>query len=105
MKCYISYHRKCWPQCFRCLQVTWEGLADDVTQADCFELGEGVRCHGGGLLNNAVWPLERAVVPRQSFLTGARGAGGALGPVLERYWVTSRGVTILVEDDSPLQVI
>lgn len=51
------------------------------------------------------WPLNRAEVPMSPFVTGSevRGHNG-WGPVLRRYFMSSKAAAIIVDDSTPLWV-
>lgn len=88
-----------------CHHVTWMSLSPDVEHCDCFEL-EDNRWFGGGI-NIAAdeWPLERGSFDKRPFVSGdiidhPRG----FGPVLERLWLSSKGVALLMRHPIPMQL-
>lgn len=51
------------------------------------------------------WPLNKAEVPMSAFVTGSEVRGNnAWGPVLRRYFMSSKGAAIIVDDNTPLWV-
>ena len=61
--------------------------------------------YGGGETQRQTWPIQS--VPREEvpFVTGdynAPSSSGAYGGVVETYWLTSSGVAIHVDEDTPL---
>lgn len=81
-----------------CTRIRWNVLSAFDDGSECFQLGDGVKWFGAGLLKNSSGTtLENASIPRQAFVTAARHAPGAFGPVLERFFLSSDGVAIVVE--------
>ena len=90
----------------RCYEIAWSASGKDVDFfMDCFELGDLYHLYGGSELFIQAWPLEKADIEMQPFLpSDCDSFTGAYGAVLERYWLTSRGGAILVDDAVPLHV-
>ena len=86
-----------------CYDIAWKTLdpLSVTTPKDCFELDWG-HWYGGGLLPSQVWPLNNLSLAPVPYVTGTMY--DSLGPVLERYWLTSNGVAIMVKQDSPLHI-
>ena len=87
-----------------CFDLAWTPLpGSHTTPHDCFQL-DPFRWYGGALLHSQRWPLEKMTIPRRPFIVGVIDGEDTFGPVLDRYWLTSTGVTITVAEDSPLLV-
>lgn len=95
-----------------CTRIIWEisEVKKDIVvfPVDCFNL-TGKHWYGGGELYNQSWPFESAKVDMTPFypediITAYYHKAPAFGPVLGRYWVTSNGTAILVNQSSPLLV-
>lgn len=85
-----------------CYSVQWTSLDAHTDPRDCFELREA-HWFGGGQLRAQPWPLERGSVSNTPYLSSTSGQW-PWGSVLERYWLSSRGVAIVGDDVSPLHV-
>ena len=85
-----------------CYEVTWSSSSDEG-QHDCFNLGQA-RWFGGGLIEGREWSLQKHSISRRKFLTGKLAHNSLFGPVLERYWLNSNGVAIVVAENSPLEI-
>ena len=85
-------------------QVTWQSLSASFTPHDCFLVGQA-NWYGGGEIAHDHWTIEKAPIAMQPFMSNDIGMEiGTYGSVLERYWLSSRGVAIYVDDDVPLHV-
>ncbi|NXS49018.1 SP15 protein, partial [Balaeniceps rex] len=85
-----------------CYGVHWTPLRPDVTLKDCFSMAN-VSWYGGASIRAQRWPLNGAESHAQPFVTGDFGKNPAgYGPVLERYFLGSTGVTVTVPPDVPL---
>lgn len=94
----------------RCVNVNWGSVeSDELTKfLDCFNL-EGMHWYGGSELYKQEWPLEKASIDMMPFIPSDTilGIGRGMrvyGTVLERYWFTSTGMAILVNESVPLHV-
>ena len=70
---------------------------------NCIQLS--ANWYGGGLLSDHRWPLNRANIPMQPFLTRRNNIsnnGAYFGPFLEPVFISSTGVAILIDDSLPL---
>ncbi|OXB59555.1 hypothetical protein ASZ78_010069 [Callipepla squamata] len=85
-----------------CYGVRWTPLRPDVMLKDCFSM-VNVSWYGGASLRAQRWPLNSAESPEQPFVSGdfSKNPTG-YGPVLERYFLGSTGVTVTVAPDVPL---
>src|SRR6218665_346829 len=87
-----------------CYDVRWLALSKEVTQSDCFELDDA-NWYGGGIsMKFDGWPLEKSSLFKRPFVSSALHDENGFGPVLERYWLSSKGVAIVIEENSPLHV-
>ena len=58
--------------------------------------------YGGGETRKQTWPIETVQRDEAPFVTGDFIGGAAYGGVVETYWLTSSGVAIHVDEDTPL---
>ena len=90
-----------------CYQIEWKTIGEDIMPWDCYEFGRAY-WYGGGLFYGQKWPLsnsfEMAPYILGSTLHGSDGSNPPFGPVLEPYWLTSKGVAIFVDSGCPLHV-
>ncbi|NWQ69494.1 SP15 protein, partial [Neopipo cinnamomea] len=85
-----------------CYGVRWTPLRPDVTLKDCFSMAN-VSWYGGPSISAQRWPLNGAESPAQPFVSGDLGTNpDGFGPVLDRYFLGSTGVTVTVAPDVPL---
>ncbi|NWT14135.1 SP15 protein, partial [Vireo altiloquus] len=85
-----------------CYGVRWTPLRPDVTLKDCFSMAN-VSWYGGPSILAQRWPLNAAESPAQPLVSGNLGTNpDGFGPVLERYFLGSTGVTVAVAQDVPL---
>ena len=84
-----------------CYDVEWEGL-DCVEQVltDCFTMTSS-HWYGGYQDTNQLWPFERNTMNLSDFLSHD-GFWPKIGNVLERYFISSSGAGIFVDNDVPL---
>ncbi|NWX12561.1 SP15 protein, partial [Aegotheles bennettii] len=85
-----------------CYSVRWTPLRPDVRLKDCFSMAN-VSWYGGASTRAQRWPLNGAESPAQPFVSGDFSKNPAgYGPVLERYFLGSTGVTVTVAPAVPL---
>ncbi|NXG50373.1 SP15 protein, partial [Psilopogon haemacephalus] len=85
-----------------CYGVHWTPLRPDVVLKDCFSMAN-ISWYGGASIRAQRWPLNGAQSPAQPFVGGDLSKNPAgYGPVLERYFLSSTGVTVTVAPDVPL---
>ncbi|NWX41578.1 SP15 protein, partial [Steatornis caripensis] len=85
-----------------CYGVRWTPLRPDVVLKDCFSMAN-VSWYGGASIRAQRWPLNGAESHAQPFVSGDFSRNPAsYGPVLERYFLGSTGVTVTVAPDVPL---
>ncbi|GFV41459.1 myogenesis-regulating glycosidase [Trichonephila clavipes] len=85
-----------------CYQVHWESLSPTTTLRDCISL-KNAHWYGMGEVKNISWPLSGIAEEPQPFVTGDLEQND-YGAILERYWLSSEGVAIMVGPDIPLYV-
>lgn len=85
-----------------CYNVIWIANKKDLPLKDCFSLGQA-HWYGSEMLSGKNWPLEQISHPLQAYVSGG-GANGEYGGVLERYWLSSLGVSLRVSEATPLHV-
>ncbi|KAI1232701.1 hypothetical protein IHE44_0006537, partial [Lamprotornis superbus] len=85
-----------------CYSVRWTPLRPDVTLKDCFSMAN-VSWYGGPSIRAQRWPLNGAESPAQPLVSGDLSTNpDGFGPVLERYFLGSTGVTVTVAPDVSL---
>ncbi|NXG18622.1 SP15 protein, partial [Grallaria varia] len=85
-----------------CYSVRWTPLRPDVTLKDCFSMAN-ISWYGGPSVRAQRWPLNGAASATRPFVSGDLGANpDSFGPVLDRYFLGSTGVTVTVAPDVPL---
>lgn len=87
-----------------CYHVTWQSLSSHYNPKDCFDWSpKRGHWYGGGQVQNMPYPLERGRLDLSPFITGDIGKH-PFGNVLKRYFLNSKGATILVDPETPLYV-
>ncbi|NWR80776.1 SP15 protein, partial [Centropus unirufus] len=85
-----------------CYGVRWTPLRPDVALKDCFSMAN-ISWYGGASIHAQRWPLNGAESPAQPLVSGDLSTDPAgYGPVVERYFLGSTGVTVTVAPDVPL---
>ncbi|XP_071845150.1 myogenesis-regulating glycosidase-like isoform X2 [Apostichopus japonicus] len=84
-----------------CYKVSWETFAPERSIKDCFSMTNS-HWYGGGVTKDQNVPIESMNIPMTAFVTSDRR--GQFGSVVERYWLSTRNVSIKVADRSPLLV-
>ena len=84
-----------------CYKISWVSYRSDLSHRDCYSL-TNAHWYGGAEVMDQRWPLEKGNLSLTPYLTG--GTVYKFGPVAERYWISSHGVAIRVDKDSPLYV-
>ncbi|CAO1393790.1 unnamed protein product [Diamesa hyperborea] len=88
----------------KCYNITWESLHDHYNPINCFNTGEEYgQWYGGGVTNNADWPLEKASFKFSPFITGD-GLKHQWGNAIKRYFLNSKGVAIEIDEETPLYI-
>jgi len=83
-------------------RFSWEAFYEGLKLRDCFDGGSDGRWFGGGESSKAGWPLNN-VTKGDAFTTGDQGKT-TWGNVIKRFFLSSRGVSLEVDDANPLFV-
>lgn len=86
-----------------CYDVHWQVLDERFVPKDCYYL-DSAEWYGGGLVDNQEWPIQGQNISERPFITGSGYGQGQFGPVIEPYWLSSHGVSIIVNNGVPLHV-
>ncbi|XP_031845776.1 uncharacterized protein LOC116432689 isoform X2 [Nomia melanderi] len=87
-----------------CYHVTWQSLNPFHKPTDCFDWSsKRGHWYGAGQVQSMPYPLERGRLDLSPFITGDI-AKHPFGNVLKRYFLNSKGATILVDPETPLYV-
>ncbi|XP_032685620.1 myogenesis-regulating glycosidase isoform X2 [Odontomachus brunneus] len=87
-----------------CYHVTWQSLSPNYNPKDCFDWSsKRGHWYGAGQIQNMAYPLERGRLELSPFVTGDVRKH-PFGNVLKRYFLSSKGATILVDPETPLYV-
>ncbi|XP_039314265.1 uncharacterized protein LOC105203071 isoform X2 [Solenopsis invicta] len=87
-----------------CYHVTWQSLSPYYNPKDCFDWSsKRGHWYGAGQIQNMAYPLERGRLELSPFITGDVRKH-SFGNVLKRYFLNSKGATILVDPETPLYV-
>ncbi|XP_022107115.1 uncharacterized family 31 glucosidase KIAA1161-like [Acanthaster planci] len=88
----------------KCINVDWTALRLNFAPLDCISLNDS-HWYGGSIVHSQHWVLEKLRISMQPYVSGdIVSERNAFGSVLERYWLSSRGVAVFVERDTPLHV-
>lgn len=89
---------------FSCVHVAWETLVANIPLRDCYTL-DGAHWYGSAGMFYQRWPIEKWNQTTRIYVSGDMYANWQYyGSVLDRYWLSSKGVAIRVSHDSPLHV-
>ncbi|EFN82516.1 myogenesis-regulating glycosidase isoform X2 [Harpegnathos saltator] len=87
-----------------CYHVTWQSLSPNYNPKDCFDWSsKRGHWYGAGQIQSMAYPLERSRLELSPFVTGDVRKH-PFGNVLKRYFLSSKGATILVDPETPLYV-
>ncbi|XP_076294139.1 uncharacterized protein LOC143215687 isoform X2 [Lasioglossum baleicum] len=87
-----------------CYHVTWQSLNAFYKPTDCFDWSsKRGHWYGAGQVQHMPYPLEGGRLDLSPFITGDI-AKHPFGNVLKRYFLSSKGATILVDPETPLYV-
>ncbi|RVE72205.1 hypothetical protein OJAV_G00059460 [Oryzias javanicus] len=87
-----------------CYSMAWAPVHCHVELKSCFSMAN-VSWYGGAGVRGQTWPINDQDVPMQPFVVSdLRNTPSGFGSVLERYFLGSSGVAVLVPPDSPLQL-
>lgn len=81
-----------------CYGVHWRAASVHTELVDCYDLG-GAEWFGMGEVENLTWPLSNLQLNTMPFETGE---ADPLGSVLEPYWLSSLGVSIVAGPEQSL---
>nr|XP_060625901.1 SITS-binding protein-like isoform X1 [Anolis sagrei ordinatus] len=87
-----------------CYSIHWRPLHCQVKLKDCFSM-LNISWYGGATVSNQHWPLNNVDIKSQPFIiSNLTPNPSAFGSVLERYFLGSTGVTVIIASDIPLSV-
>jgi len=87
---------------FDCFDIEWTGLrSSNQVLKDCFNL-DTAHWYGGYEDHNQYWPFENNNMSETSFTPNDPFNPNVIGKVLERYFVSSNGVGIYIDNTVPL---
>uniref|UniRef100_A0A672LAA3 SITS-binding protein-like n=1 Tax=Sinocyclocheilus grahami TaxID=75366 RepID=A0A672LAA3_SINGR len=87
-----------------CYSVTWTPIHCHVDLKDCFSM-VNISWYGGASVHAPSWPINDANISMQPFtVSDLRDNPSGFGSVLERYFLGSSGVSVLVAPNIPLHV-
>ncbi|XP_062318699.1 SITS-binding protein [Osmerus eperlanus] len=87
-----------------CYRMTWAPVHCHVELKDCFSM-TNVSWYGGAGVRGQTWPINEQNSTLQPFtVSDLRDNPSGFGSVLERYFLGSSGVAVLVSPDMPLQM-
>uniref|UniRef100_A0A3P9LZ81 Si:ch211-236l14.4 n=1 Tax=Oryzias latipes TaxID=8090 RepID=A0A3P9LZ81_ORYLA len=87
-----------------CYSMVWAPVHCHVELKSCFSM-VNVSWYGGASVRGQTWPINDQNVTMQPFVVSdLRNAPHGFGSVLERYFLGSSGVAVLVPPDIPLQL-
>lgn len=87
-------------------EVSWISDADWLQPTDCMEMSEiGDSWFGGAEMFYQWWPINRWNKYMSFYLSGDMYADAQeYGSVLERYWLSTSGAAVYVDNDIPLHI-
>ncbi|KAI5626884.1 SITS-binding protein, partial [Silurus asotus] len=87
-----------------CYTVTWTPVHCNVELKDCFSM-DNISWYGGASVQALRWPINDVDISMQPFtVSDLRDNPSGFGSVLERYFLGSSGVAVLVAPHVPLHV-
>ncbi|CAG5958263.1 unnamed protein product [Menidia menidia] len=87
-----------------CYSMTWAPVHCDVELKDCFSMAN-VSWYGGASVRGQTWPINDQNATMQPFIVSdLKDTPAGFGSALERYFLGSSGVAVLVSPDIPLQL-
>lgn len=84
-----------------CHDIKWEALDENVFPQDCYELKGN--WYGGGITKQNDYPFDQATFGFAPFITGDSRVQ-QFGNAMKRYFISSEGVAIQIQDDVPLHI-
>ena len=93
------------PEEVQCYQLRWRApTCVNRALEDCYSL-HGAHWYGGGSYHDQQWTVERLNAQMVPYLTGNASTGKyPYGKILNRYWLSSKGVGVYLDPGSPLWV-
>ncbi|XP_063293792.1 SITS-binding protein-like [Pelobates fuscus] len=87
-----------------CYSITWTPIHCDVKLKDCFSMTD-IFWYGGASTSAQHWPMNNMNMALQPFIiSNLKSSPSAYGSVLERYFLGSTGVAVLINPDVPVSV-
>uniref|UniRef100_A0A3Q1J591 Glycosyl hydrolase family 31 C-terminal domain-containing protein n=1 Tax=Anabas testudineus TaxID=64144 RepID=A0A3Q1J591_ANATE len=87
-----------------CYSMTWAPVHCHVELKDCFSM-TNVSWYGGASVRGQTWPINDQNATMQPFVVSdLKDNPSGFGSVLERYFLGSSGVAVLVSPDIPVQL-
>ncbi|KAM4617170.1 SITS-binding protein-like [Discoglossus pictus] len=87
-----------------CYSITWTPVHCEVKHKDCF-LMKNISWYGGGSVSAQHWPMNNVNVALQPFvISNLKSSPNGYGSVLERYFLGSTGVSLLINPDIPVSI-
>ncbi|XP_070828460.1 SITS-binding protein isoform X2 [Chaetodon trifascialis] len=87
-----------------CYSMTWAPVHCHVELKDCFSM-TNVSWYGGASVRRQTWPINDQNATTQPFtVSDLKDNPSGFGSALERYFLGSSGVAVLVSPDIPLQL-
>ncbi|XP_071370224.1 SITS-binding protein [Centroberyx affinis] len=87
-----------------CYSMTWAPVHCHVELKDCFSMAN-VSWYGGASVRGQSWPINDQNATMQPFIVSdLKDNPSGFGSALERYFLGSSGVAVLVSPDIPLQL-
>ena len=87
-----------------CHRVMWTALNKDTSPIDCWPVGPSHgHWYGGGESLVSKWPLDNGKIKLSPFVTGDEDQT-EWGNVIRKFFINSQGISITIEDDTPLSV-
>ncbi|XP_070543122.1 myogenesis-regulating glycosidase-like [Ptychodera flava] len=101
VKLNATFHKEDAAECY---SVEWISLDKNYVPLDCVSLN-GAWWYGGGEMKDMKWPINSQNVSMTQYLSSdLRYESATFGSVLEPYWLSSKGISIYVDDTTPLYV-
>ncbi|XP_020786781.2 SITS-binding protein [Boleophthalmus pectinirostris] len=87
-----------------CYSMSWTPVHCHVQLKDCFSMAN-VSWYGGASVKGQTWPINDQNATMQPFIVSdLRNNPSGFGSVLERYFLGSSGVALLVSPETPIQL-
>ncbi|KAM4723215.1 SITS-binding protein-like [Rhinophrynus dorsalis] len=87
-----------------CYNIIWTPIHCDIKLKDCFSM-TNISWYGGASLSAQHWPMNTVNVALQPFvISNLKSHPTGYGSVLERYFLGSTGVSVLVNPDIPISI-